>query len=57
MKYLVRSRVGKFMLKDALPLDDLLRMTHEEFGKMLLPVEDVAHPLGCGAKDESYQNS
>ena len=39
MKYLVRTRVGGFLLKDALPLDVLLRMTPEEFERRLLPVE------------------
>jgi tRNA pseudouridine55 synthase len=42
MKYLVRTRVGGFLIEDALPLDELLRMTHEEFGKRLLPVDETA---------------
>lgn len=39
MKYLVRTRVGGFGIEDALPLDELLRMTPEEFERRLLPVE------------------
>ena len=31
--------MGGFLLKDALPLDVLLRMTPEEFERRLLPVE------------------
>lgn len=41
MKHLVRTRVGKFSIEDALPLDDLLRMAPEEFGRRLLPVEEI----------------
>jgi tRNA pseudouridine55 synthase len=42
MKYLVRTRVGGFGIEDALPLDDLLRMTPEEFEQRLLPVDKTA---------------
>lgn len=41
MKYLMRTRVGKFSIEDALPLDALLRMTPEEFEKRLLPIAET----------------
>ncbi len=41
LKHLVRTRVGEFHLEDALPLEEVLRMSLEEFGRKLVQVEEM----------------